>query len=234
VDRRTRKDLKSDKFAQEVKHGFEFLTEHKEESLRYGAIVLAVLLVAGGIYFYVRHQTTVREDALAQAMRIDNATVGNVPPQPGVLHYATAQEKDQARAKALVDVSVKYHGTLEGAMAEFYLASDAADKGNLAEAEKRYKDIADSAPSEYAALAKLSLAKVFEAEGRDADAEKILRDLMAHPAVTVSKEQAEIRLAMLIGRKNPDQARKMLEPLRTERTAVSRAAMQALGDLSAR
>lgn len=234
MDRRTRKDLKSDKFAQEVKHGFEFLTEHKEESVRYGAIALAVLVVAGGIFLFMRHQATAREEALGQALRIDNATVGNAPSQPGLLHFATAQEKDQARDKALGEVAAKYHGSQEGAIAEFYLASDAADKGNLTEAEKRFREIVDSAPKEYGALAKLSLAQVSTAEGKDADAEKTLRDLMAHPTVTVSKDEAQIRLALLIGKKNPDEARKMLEPMRTERTAVSRAAVQALGELPPR
>ena len=65
-------------------------------------------------------------------------------------------------------------------------------------------------------------------------AEKTLRDLVAHPTVTVSKDEAQIRLALLIGKKNPDEARKMLEPMRTERTAVSRAAVQALGELPPR
>jgi len=233
VDRRTRKDLKSDKFAQEVQHGFEFLTEHKQESIRYGGVALALLVIAGGIYFYMRHQATVREDALAQALKIDGAVVGNPPQQaPGAMHFASTEEKEKAQEKAFSDMAARYHGSDEGAIAGFYLASYAADKGNLAEAEKRYKDIVDSAPKEFAALAKLSLAQVYEGEGKDKEAESVLRDVMAHPAATVSKEQAEIRLALLIGKKNPDEARKMLEPLRTQRTAISRSAVQAMGDIA--
>jgi predicted negative regulator of RcsB-dependent stress response len=232
VNRYTRKNLKKDQFAEQMSHGFEFLSLHKPEAGRYGGMALAVILIAAGIFYYMRHEGAVREAALADAVRIDNATVGAAPPQAGVTHYNTEDEKDKARAKAFSEVSAKYHGTQEGAIAEFYLASDAAEKGSLPEAEKRFKDIVDSAPSTYAALAKLALSKVYVAEGKDAEAEKVLRDLMAKPAISVSKEQAQIDLAILIGKKNPDEARKMLEPLRTERTAISRAAVQALGDLT--
>jgi predicted negative regulator of RcsB-dependent stress response len=167
---------------------------------------------------------------LAEAIRIENAHVGPAP--PGFLAYPTQEEKDKARAKAFSDLASKYHGTQEGAMAEFYLASNDVDHGNIPAAEKRYKDVADSAPTPYASMAKLALAKIYAGDGRDSEAEKLLRDLMAHPTVTVSKDQAAIQLAIVIGKKNPDEARKMLEPLRTERTAISRAAVQAMGEVA--
>jgi predicted negative regulator of RcsB-dependent stress response len=230
VDRKTRKDLKSDKFAQELKHGVEFMSEHRDDVKRYGVIAAAVVIIAAAVFFYMRHQTDVREKALAEAMKIDTAHIGAAP--PGFLTYPTQEEKDKARTKAFTELASKYHGSQEGAMGEFYLASDAVDRGNMAEAEKRFKDLVDSAPSAYSSLAKLSLAKVYSGEGKDADAEKLLRDLMAHPTVTVSKEEATIQLALVLGKKNPDEARKMLEPMRTERTAISRAAVQALGEVA--
>lgn len=234
MDRHTRKDLKTDKFAQEVTHTFEFLTHHTAEVKRYGAIALVVVALAAGIFYYTRYQTGVRQDALSKALRIDDAGVGTTPPPnqpPGALMYATAAEKDQARTKAFSDLVAKYHGTQEGAIAQMYLASDCVDKGNLAEGEKRYKDVADTAPGPYASMARMSLARVYEAEGKNAEAEKILRQAVAHPTITVSKEQATIQLALFIAKTNPAEARKMLEPLRTERTAVSRAAVQAMGEI---
>ena len=231
MDRHTRKDLKTDKFAREVGHTFEFLSEHRAESIRYGAIGLAVLVLAAGAYYYTRHQATVREEVLAQALRIDDATAGpNV--QQGFLNYKTPAEKDAARTKAFADVAAKYHGSEEGAIAALYLASDAADKGNLADAEKRYKDIMDSAPSAYSAMARLALAQVYAGEGKAGDAEKLLRAAIANPTVTVSKESATIALAQLIAKTNPTEARKMLEPLRTGRSTVSRAAVQILGEIA--
>lgn len=232
MDRKTRKNLKTDKFAYEVTHTFEFLSDHGAEVKKYGAIALVVVAAAAGIFFYMRHQATVREEALTQAMRIDEATAAAPAPQPGTLNFPTPEAKEAARSKAFSELAAKYHGTQEGAIAALYLSSDAADKGNLPEAEKRYKDVVDSAPKAYSSLARMSLAAVYEAEGKTAEAEKLLRAAVANPSITVSKEQATIQLALLISKTNPAEARKLLEPLRTQRTAVSRAAVQALGDIS--
>lgn len=234
MDRKFRKQIKSDRFAQEVTHTFDWVGHHKALVTRYGSIALAVVLVVAGIYYYVRYQAARREDAYAQAVRIDNATVGAAqPPAPGGLTFATEDQKDKARAKAFGDLTAKYHGSAEGAIAEMFLASDAADKGDLAGAEKMYKDVMDSAPEAYASLARVSLAHVEAAEGKQADADKLLRDAVAHPSVTVSKEDATIQLGRLISKDQPDEARKLLEPLRTSpRAAVSRAALTALGEIA--
>jgi len=230
LKRITRKNLKSDKFAEEVTTIWDWTAEHKTEVVRYGSIALAVVLIAAGIFYYLRYQANQREDALAAALRIDNATVGQA--QPGVMNFATEDEKKKAWDKAFTELASKYHGTQEGAIAEMYLASAADDKGNLAEAEKRYKDVMDSAPTAYSSMAGIALAQVYMAQGKTADAEKILRNYIAHPTVTVSKDEATIQLAYVIAKTNPDEARKMLEPLRADRTAVSKAAIQALGDIA--
>ncbi len=230
MDRKTRQSLKHDQFAEKLGQSVDFMSEHRDEIKKYGPIALGVIVIAAAIFFYMRHQGDVREKALSEAIKVDQAHVGPAP--PGYLTYPTQEEKDKARTKAFTELASKYHGSQEGAIAEFYLASDAVEKGNLQDAERRFKSVVDSAPAPYAALAKLSLAKVYSGQGKDSEAEKLLRDLIAHPAVTVSKEQATIQLALVIGKKNPDEARKMLEPLRTERTAISRAAVQALGDVA--
>ncbi len=233
MKRITRKNLKSDKFAQEVSTIWDWTAEHQAEVIRYGSIGLAVILIAAGIFYYVRYQAGVRQEALSAALKIDGANVGGSP-QPGMMQFATADEKDKAWQKAFADVAAKYHGTQEGAIAEMYLASASADKGDLASAEKRYLDIVDSAPTPYASMARIALAETYEAEGKNAEAEKTLKDAVAHPTVSVSKEEATIQLALFTCKSNPDEARKMLEPLRTGRTAISRAAVQALGDCAAK
>jgi predicted negative regulator of RcsB-dependent stress response len=233
VDRQTRKNLKSDKFAQEVTHTFEFVSEHRNEVVRYGSIALGVIVVAAAIFFYMRHEATVREEALAQALRIDLANIGANPQQPTAMTFPTAEEKEKARQKAFSEIAAKYHGSQEGSIAAMYLASDVADKGNLADAEKRYKDIMDSAPKAYAALARMALVQIYQAQGKTADAEKLLKEQIANPTSTVSKEQATIQLAVLQAKADPCAARKVLEPMRTDRTAISRAAVQALGDIHA-
>jgi len=193
VDRQTRKDLKTDKFAEDVFDVFEWASVHKAEVVRYGAILLAVVLIIVGVVYYNRSQAVVRGEALAKALRVDDATTGEAV-QPTNMHFDTEAQKDKAKVQAFTDLSAKYNGTQEGAVADMYLGSYAVDTGNMAEAEKRYKRVVEEGPKAYAGLARLSLAQVYASEGKMADAEKILRDAIANPSLTVSKEHATIVL----------------------------------------
>ena len=226
----TRKELKTDKFAVEVEHTVDFVTEHRRELIMYGSIVAAVALLSVAVYFFQRHQHAVREQALADAIQIQEAPVG--PPNPGaIIVFPTEDAKRAAATKAFGDIVSKYSRSAEAATARYYLGAAAADQGNMAEAEKRFQEAAGAGDRNYASLARFSLAQVYIAEGRTADAEKILRDLMSHPTLFISKEQATISLARAIAHTKPGEARKLLEPLRTQSGAVSQAAINALSEL---
>jgi predicted negative regulator of RcsB-dependent stress response len=230
VDRLTRKELKTDKFALELEHGVEYVADHKAQVTRYGTIAVAVVVLVLGIYFYRSYQQGAREDALREALRVQDAQVANGNME-GLLFFPTQAAKDAALQKALNDVATKYSGTDQGAVARYYLGTNAADKGDMATAEKCFKEVADHGPAAYASLAKLALAPIYKAQGKTAEGEKLLRDLMANPTLFVSKEEATIALGQYLGSSNPAEVRKLLEPLRTERSAVSRAALSVLGEL---
>ncbi len=232
MDRQLKKVVKNDEFKEQVWHSVDFLKAHPAEIKKYGLIALAVLVVVGGTYFYIGHQASAREEALAQALKIDEASVG--PKQADAnLHFDTQDEKDQATAKAFRDIVSKYHGSQEAAIAGMNLGQAAVDKGDLAGGEKEYKDVVDSAPAAYASEAKLTLAQLYSLEGKTADAEKLLNELMKNPTLTVSKDEAQIALARVEAKTNPSGACKSLAGLRTERTEISKAAMSAIGELCA-
>lgn len=225
MDRQTRKDLKTDKFAEDVFDVFEWASVHKAEVVRYGALLLAVVVIVVGVVYYNRSQAVTREEALAKALRVDDATTAEVV-QPANMHFDTEAEKDKAKMQAFTDISAKYNGSQEAAVADMYLGSYAVDAGNLAEAEKRYRKVVDDGPKAYAGLARLSLAQVYASEGKAADAEKVLRDAIANPSLTVSKEHATIVLGELLAQNNPAEAHKLIDPLRTSlRGAISRTAI---------
>lgn len=231
MDSATRKDLKGDKFAEEVFDIFEWVSKHKTEVMRYGGVAVAVAVIALGVVLYNRSQADSREEALAQAIQIEDGTVGPNA-QPSAMHYDTPAEKDTARVKAYTDLATKYSGTQEGAFGSFALASDAVEKGNLAEAEKRYRAVADAGPKAYAALARISLARVLVAEGKATDAQKILQDSVNNPALTVSKEAAQLDLAQVMSKTDPAAALKILDPLRTSsHQPVSRVAVSEYGNI---
>jgi predicted negative regulator of RcsB-dependent stress response len=231
VDRLTRKELKSDRFALEVQHSIQVVTDHRQQLTRWGTIagVVAILVIA--VVMYRNHEHVVRQEALHAAQQLQNASIG---PQQNELSvsFPTQAERDKAVNKSFTELAVKYSGTDEGLIAEFFLGTNAADQGKLSEAEKRLKVVAD-AGIPYSALAKLSLAQVYAAEGKLADGEKLVQSLIDHPTPLVSKEAATIALAELIQSKDPQRARKLLEPLRSSpRGSVSRVAISALSDMS--
>jgi predicted negative regulator of RcsB-dependent stress response len=233
VDRLTRKELKSDKFALEVQHSVEYVAQHRRQLVQWGVIaaLLAVLIVAGFVYRgYARR---VREEKLAAAMQIVNATIGQAP-SPYVPSFPTEADRDQAFDKAFTELAIKYPGTDEGLVAEFYLGTHAGDQGKIDEAARHYKVVAD-ASGPYSSLAKLSLAQIYAAQGKLADGEKLIQSLIDHPSELVSKEAATIALAQLIAPTDPARARKMLEPLRgNPRSSISRGALNALDDMSSK
>ncbi len=220
----TRKELKTDKFALEVEQTVTFFEEHQQQLLRYGGIALVVVLLLVGYMFYSRHQQAQREVALYQAIQIEEAPVG--PPTPGAnTNFPTQEAKDQLAIKTFSNLLTAYPHSTEGEIAQYYLGSIYADQGKLAEAEKNFKQAADNGNDLYASLSKLSLAQIYFADGRATQGEAILRALMEHPTLFVSKDQATIALARDLAPKNPGEARKLIAPLRAVPGAVGQAAM---------
>ena len=232
MDRQLKKVAKTDEFKEGFWHLIGFGSEHVADIKKYGAIALGALVLAGGIYFFVQHQADVREQALADAMKVDDATVANNP-QPAAMHFDTEEQKQKALDKAYADLATKYHGSQEGAIAALNLAQQAVDKGDMSGAEKQLKDFIDSAPAAYASQAALTLADVYRVQKKYPEAEKLLSNLVKNPTVTVSKEEAQLMLAKVKGKTDPAAATKMLEELRTGRAAISKAAQTALGELAA-
>jgi predicted negative regulator of RcsB-dependent stress response len=222
--------LKTDKFALEVEHTVDFFEEHRTEIVRYGAIALAVVAIVVAVLFYTRHQRGVRQEALAHALDVQQAPIGQ-PPPGGTLSFPTQEAKDKEVLKVFSDLASRYSGTDEGYIAEYYLGSIAADQGKLGEAEKRFASVADSGNKQYASLARLSLGQVYFAEGKNDLGEKTLRLLIDHPTFFVSKEQATIALARALAHTKPAEARKLLDPLRAIPGPVSQTAIQAYAEL---
>src|SRR5690242_8565962 len=107
MDRRTRKDLKTDKFAQEVGLGVQFLAGHKAQATRYIAIGLVVLIVFAGYWIYSNRQAAARAKAMAEAIHVSDAVI-SATPAPPTLNFATQAEKDKAVVEAYSKVAAAY------------------------------------------------------------------------------------------------------------------------------
>ena len=226
----TRKELKSDKFAQEVGLTVTFFEEHQKEIARYGMIAAVAGLLVAGYVFYQRHEHGLREEALTKAIQVQEAPVG--ASANGTLSFPTQEQKDQEAVRVFTDLRNKYGGSEEGAIAEYYLGAIEADQGKLAEAEKNFQQAVQKSDQQYGSLAKLSLAQIYFADGRTDLGEKTLRELIAKPTIFVSKEQATITLARYLALKKPAEARKLLDPLRNLPGEVGQVALQVYGEIA--
>lgn len=213
MSRITRKELKSDKFAQDLGLTVSFFEEHRKEVVRYAGIALAVIALIVGYSVYRRHERNAREHELALAIAIQESPV-SANGAAGPNSFPNQSSKDAAAIKAFSDLQSKYSGTDEGEIAEYYVGSILADAGKLADSEKHFLQVSQKAGVHYASLAKLALAQIYYADGRNEQGDQILRDLMAHPTIFVSKDEATITLARQLAGRNPAEARKLLGPIK--------------------
>lgn len=231
MDRLTRHELKSDKFVEEVGQTVHFLEAHKPQLMKYGGIAVAVLVLAGAGYFLMKSRAADRQAAMFDAMETYNAPVMPQNPPEGVKAFRTEAERQAAIQKELGLMVEKYSGSDEAAVATYLLGVNAADNGKLDDAERYLKAAINDAGKDYAALAKSSLADIYASQGKTADAEKLLREVIASPSVLMSKELASLNLAKVLAKTKPEEAKKLLEPLRSSTGPVSRAAIQAYAEM---
>ena len=210
MDKITRHEMKTDRFALEVGHTVEFLSDHRRQVALYGGIAAVVLVAAAGSYYFLRSQKAARQHELRAALEVYEASVGAAPQDnPYLKVFPTQAEKDQAVQKAFGDLASRRAGTDEGAVARYYLGVVASDQGRMLEAEKAFQEVAETGDKNYASLARFSLAQLYQAQGKIAQAEQILRTLMEKPTVMVSKEQAAITLGRMLGPTKPAEARRL-------------------------
>jgi predicted negative regulator of RcsB-dependent stress response len=231
VDRVTRKELKTDKFALEIGHTVSLFEEHRKEVIRYGGIGLVAIALCLGYWFHRGREHRAVEQQLAQAILEQEAPAGQGTSATGGLVFPSEEAKQKQVAKDFTQIRSEHPGTAEAAIAGYYLGASEADAGNLSQAEKTFQEVAAQGDAKYSSLANLSLAQIYFSTGREAEGEKILRRLMDHPTVMVSKEQAAISLARYLAKKNPGEARKLLKPLVPETGAVSQEAVTLLSQI---
>ena len=235
----THKDVKEmvkhDAFREKTMETVEYVSGHRSQIMKYVAAAVAVVLLAGAYWIYRDTQHTARMNALNDAFKVYNAQVvteGNPPPFANYF-YKSVADKDKAVNKAFTDITEKFGSSDESMIAHYYLALIAGDNGKADEAEKQYKIVADNGSRDYASLAKLSLAQIYKGKGKLDDGRKLIQSLIDSPTLFVTKEQATIEMAKLIMQSKPDEARKLIEPLRTSvRTAVSQSVIGLLGEMN--
>lgn len=223
-----KEQLQHDRFSDAVSGAVVYASSHRKNLIR-GAIALAVVAaIVGAALWYSSYRRSIRRDALETAMVVAQAPVGQAT-QSGK-SYPTEEAKQDASIKALSEVVAKYGGSDEGHIARYYLGTVKAQKGDSKGAEQDLKAVADSG-SEFAPLAKVALSQLYTGENRMPEAEALLRGIADKGSDLVSKAQANILLAQLYKTTKPQEAKKILESLKSDKDpAVQNAVQQIAGE----
>lgn len=220
MDKSLQNVIKHDQFVETVSEASEFVSGHKKQVLLYVAIAVVLVAAGFGYYSYSNSKRTERQLALGDAMGVAQATTSR-----------TASEEKKV-VEAFTKVASAYPGTKEGDIATYMLAMLDIERGDQAAGEAKLKQVM-SGDKEAAALAKYTMAEILEGQGKSAEAEALLRELVASPTYMMPVEQSTLQLARVIAKSKPEEARKLLEPLRTARTPISTPAIELLGTLPA-
>jgi predicted negative regulator of RcsB-dependent stress response len=226
----TRKELKHDDIALRVEETFDFFNTHRKEMFRWGGIAIATVLVVAAVFYYRTSQHQVREEALSEALSLQNVQPG-APSQNGSPSFLTDAQKKEAVTRAFNKIVTDYDGSQEAYIARYYLASMAVDAGKIDDAKRGLREVADHADKNYASLGKLALAQLDFSSGNSAEAQSLLRDLMDHPTDLVSRTQATLALARGIEKTNPAEARRLVQPLVTSGGDDAPMAAQVLSEI---
>jgi predicted negative regulator of RcsB-dependent stress response len=208
--RYTRHELKQDKFAESAVEAVHEVVEHRSGIIQIVVALVAVALLAGGVFWYMTSREQMATNALGQAMVTYNAPV--VPPgtpnQGGMLTFNNDQERLIAAKNAFYAISDKYGWTESGQYARYLAAMAEQELGNHPVAEDQLRALSNSRRRVLASLAKYALASVYRDENRDQDAINLLQTLIDKPTASVPKVTAQLALAdIYAGEHQPDKAK---------------------------
>jgi len=220
-----KESLQHDHFTDTVSNVVNYTLADRQRLIRWAVIVGAVLLIAGAAIWFSSYRSSVRQQDLAAAFAVLNAPVSTT--ETVGKSFPTQEAKTKASMKALADVITKDGGTREGLIAQYYLGTLKAQNQDPKGAESDLSAVANSS-SECAPLAKIALAQLYTSQNKATEAQRLLREIVDKPTDLVSKTQAQVLLAQLLQSSNPQEAKKIVQSLKTpnQSPAVTRALEQ--------
>lgn len=209
--RYTRQDLKQDKFVETAAGAAHWTSEHRQKIVSATIVIVALVLIIVGGFWYFGYRNDQAAKEFGSAMAIYNAPVvpaGTVT-NPQIVTYPDTKSRDIAAKKAFYEVSSRYGGVKSAVYAHYFAAMCEQNLGNAKIAEDQFKSVSSSGNKDIAGLANFALASIYRGNGNDAEAIKIYKDLIDHPANLVPKASAQLQLAEIYSAKQPDEAKKL-------------------------
>jgi predicted negative regulator of RcsB-dependent stress response len=229
----TRRQLKEDKFAETAQGAAQWATGHRPLVLWAAGLIVILVLGAAGFFAWHTRQMNQGNDELAAAMRTFNAPLrapGTPAPVDNSPSFTSVADRAKAAEKEFKAVADKYSLVAPGKIARYMRGIALMQAGDTAGAEQELKAAGNSGDKDVAALAKMALASMYRSSNRQADAVKIYKDLVDHPTVTISKATAQLELADMYEKTDPQQATAIYQQLQKEdpRSTAGQVAAQKL------
>jgi len=149
MDAQHRRDLKHDRFVDEVGAMSIRARENQRVLVGIAAAALIIAVAAYGIYFYRSNNEQKAQDALGTGIEtMDSPLIATAPGQPTMPNakYHTDAERLAAAEKQFKDVQAKYSGSNAADVAALYLARIQAGRGDIAGARKLLDQFASEHP----------------------------------------------------------------------------------------
>lgn len=151
MDRQHRRELKHDKFVDELGTLSSRARENQRLLVTITAAAVALAVIVYGIYFYRSNREQKAQDALAAAISTMDSPLlpaAGAPPQPGA-KFKTEKERTDAATKQFQDIVGNYSGSDAADVAGLYLARLDASKGDTASAKKFLQQFVSDHPKHF-------------------------------------------------------------------------------------
>ncbi|MGA8807824.1 MAG: tetratricopeptide repeat protein [Thermoanaerobaculia bacterium] len=148
MDRQQRRDLKHDKFVDEIGSLSTRAKENQRVLFTIAAAAVLLAVLGYGIYFYRANREEKAQIALGAAIDTMESPLLAAPgaqPVPGA-KFKTEPERTAAAEKQFKDVETAHGGTDAADVASLYLARIAADKGDVPSARTRLQKFVSDHP----------------------------------------------------------------------------------------
>jgi TolA-binding protein len=213
----TRRQLKEDKFAETAQGAALWATGHRRTVILVLGLIVVAVLAATGIMTWRSRQMEEANVDLAAAMRTFGAPLRPAGTPPGdTPSFTSIAERGKASEKEFKAIADKYPWVPPGKIARYLHGIALIQAGDTAAAEQELKTAANFRDKDIADLAKMALASIYRGSNRQADAAKIYKEIAEHPSATVSKNTAQLELAEMYEKTDPQQATTIYQQLQKE------------------
>lgn len=200
MDNATKHKLKQqDAFLATTETGLEWAKQNQSTAIFAAVAGLVVVIVLVGGFVFYQHRTTEAQTAFGAAMQTYQTPVANPaqPTPPGTKTFPDDKARAAAANADFLAVADQYGMTKPGKLARYFAGLTYLEEGQNGSAEETLKKVASSWNGDLAALAKESLAELYQQTGRNQDAVPLYEELAKGKATTVPAGLAKIELAEL-------------------------------------